>query len=64
MCVCYFLVKGKKMKEQPCVIGGVVIDVYIVIVQRETVRHMMLCGESDSENKNLRKMILNICTER
>jgi len=26
------------LKEQPCVIGGVVIDVYIIVVQGETVR--------------------------
>ena len=38
------------MKKYPCVIGGVVIDVYIVIVQGETVRpRATIIGVEDNE---------------
>ena len=38
------------MKEQPCVIGGVVIGVYIVVVQRQTVRpRATIIGVEDNE---------------
>ena len=38
------------MKEQPCVVGGVVIDVYIIVVQGETVRaRVAIVGVEDNE---------------
>ena len=41
--------RGRRLKEQPCVIGGVVIDVYVVIVQGETVRSRVTIGVADNE---------------
>ena len=37
-CSLQFRLRGGWFKEQPCVIGGVVIDVYIIVVQGKTVR--------------------------
>ena len=46
----FFFKRGGRLKEQPCVIGGVVIDVYIVIVQGETVRPgATIIGVEDNE---------------
>ena len=44
------LVKGWRVEEQPCVVGGVVIDVYIIVVQGETVRaRVAIVGVEDNE---------------
>ena len=45
-----FYLRGGRLKEQPCVIGGVVIDVYIIVVQGETVRPgATIIGVEDNE---------------
>jgi len=45
-----FWLRGRRLKEQSCVIGGVVIDVYIIIVQGETVRsRTTIIGVEDNE---------------
>ena len=37
-CSLQFWLRGGGLKEKPCVVGGVVIDVFIIVVQEETVR--------------------------
>ena len=45
-----FYLRCGRLKKHPCVIGGVVIDVYIVIVQGETVRpRATIIGVEDNE---------------
>jgi len=49
-CSLHFWLRGGRLKEQPFVVGGVVIDVYIVIVQGETVRpRATIIGVEDNE---------------
>ena len=49
-CALQFWLRGGGLKEQPCVIGKVVIDVYIIVVQGETVRpRVTIIGVEDNE---------------
>ena len=49
-CSQHFRLRGGWFKEQPCVIGGVVIDVYIIVVQGKTVRsRTTIIGVEDNE---------------
>ena len=49
-CSLHFWLRGRRLNEQSCVIGGVVIDVYIVVVQGETVRpRATTIGVEDNE---------------
>ena len=49
-CVLLFWLRVRRLKEQQCVIGGVVIGVYIVVVQRQTVRpRATIIGVEDNE---------------
>ena len=49
-CSLQFGLRGGGFKEQPGVIGGVVIDVYIIVVQGKTVRpRTTIIGVEDNE---------------
>ena len=49
-CSLHFWLRGGRLKKQSCVIEGVVIDVYIVVVQGETVRpRTTIIGVEDNE---------------
>jgi len=49
-CALQFWLRGGGFKEHPGVIGGVVIDVYIIVVQGKTVRpRTTIVGVEDNE---------------